>query len=330
MISVIIPVYGVEQYLPKCVDSVLGQTYRDLEVILVDDGSPDDCPALCDAYKKKDPRVRVIHKPNGGLSDARNAGLDAARGDIIGFVDSDDWIAPDMYESLYAALLEHDADIAVCNFSYVNQRKNALCTAGVMHEMILENGDATKLLLEDSILQNYVWNKLYDARLWAGIRFPVGQKFEDINTTYKLFEKSRRCVLLPKVGYYYLVRQSGIVQSHSIRNEIDCVRAGLERYEALKDKYPDCRNVMSASILHAIAKVWGLAWTSRELAESIYYKELRRFAAFSRQYVRTYNPAQKLGITGRLILYLLPYARPWAWFLADLLHRIYLLRHSDR
>lgn len=330
MITVIIPVYNVEKYLTKCVDSVLNQTCRDLEVILVDDGSPDDCPALCDAYGKKDPRVRVIHRDNGGLSAARNTGLSAARGSFIGFVDSDDWVAPDMYERLLAALLEHDADIAVCNFSSVDERKGTARTAGASQKTVLEHGDATRFLLEDDVLQNYVWNKLYDARLWTDVRFPAGQTFEDINTTYKVFEKARRCVLLPDVGYYYLVRRTGIVQSRSIRNKIDCVRANLERLAALSDKYPECRDIMTAGVLCAVIRVWSLAWTNRDLAEGIYREELRRFAAFSRQNARTCRAAQQLGVTGRLILRLLPYPQPWAWFLSNCLYHVYLYKHPDR
>ena len=114
LISVIIPVYKVELYLRECIDSVLAQTYQNLEVILVDDGSPDQCGSICEQYAEKDNRVCVIHKENGGLSDARNAGIDVAKGEYIGFVDSDDWVAPDMYECLYKASVEYNAEFVVC------------------------------------------------------------------------------------------------------------------------------------------------------------------------------------------------------------------------
>ena len=119
LISVVVPVYKVENYLDRCVESLLAQTYQNLEIILVDDGSPDSCPALCDEWGKRDEHIVVIHKPNGGLSDARNAGVLAAHGDYIGFVDSDDYVAPDMYESLYAHLVEADADVSICGIADV-------------------------------------------------------------------------------------------------------------------------------------------------------------------------------------------------------------------
>lgn len=126
MLSIIVPVYDVERYLPKCIDSVLAQTFTDFELILVEDGSPDNCPALCDAAATKDARIRVIHQKNGGLSAARNAGLDAARGAWIGFVDSDDYIAPEMYEALYKAVQSTGADLALCDYAEVDET-GALC-----------------------------------------------------------------------------------------------------------------------------------------------------------------------------------------------------------
>ena len=121
LLSIIVPVYKVENYLPKCMDSILAQTFTDFELILVDDGSPDNCPALCDAAAAKDARIRVIHQKNGGLSAARNAGLDAARGAWIGFVDSDDYIAPEMYEALYQAVQSTGADLALCDYAEVGE-----------------------------------------------------------------------------------------------------------------------------------------------------------------------------------------------------------------
>ena len=328
-ISVIIPVYKVEPYLRKCLDSVLNQTYTNLEVILVDDGSPDNCPSICDEYAAKDPRIKVIHKKNGGLSDARNAGLAAASGRYIAFVDSDDWLALDMLEALYQALTRTESDIAVCNFSQVAPNQKSV-TQGVETEIVLEKDDALRLLLIDQELQNYVWNKLYVSSLWVDIRFPVGQAFEDINTTWKVFDKAKRSVLTPHIGYFYQIRSSGIVQSQSIKNEIDCVSAGLERYEALSTRFPDSSHIMEASILHTITKVWGLAWQNRRLLrQEEYARKMKSFAGFARCHLKTYAPAEKLGITGRLTLQLLPYAHLWAYYVSHILHQAYLTIHRD-
>ena len=121
LLSIIVPVYKVENYLQKCIDSILAQTFTDFELILVEDGSPDGCPALCDAAAAKDARIRVLHQKNGGLSAARNAGLDVARGEWIGFVDSDDYIAPEMYETLYKAVQSTGADLALCDYAEVDE-----------------------------------------------------------------------------------------------------------------------------------------------------------------------------------------------------------------
>lgn len=328
-ISVIIPIYNVEEYLRRCLDSVLGQTYQNLEIILVDDGSPDGCPAICDEYAARDPRIRVIHKPNGGLSDARNAGLDIAAGQWIGFVDSDDYLSTEMYEKLMEAMARTGSDMAVCNYCFTDGEKTALASSGVEEELVFERDDAIRLLLEDGKFQNYVWNKLYRAEYWRDIRFPVGKAFEDIDTTWRLVDRARRVVLTPFVGYYYLVRKTGIVQSKKIKNEIDCVEQGLSRYAALIGRFPECGKQMQGSILHTITKVWGIAWENRALVREKYQPTMEKFAAFAREHLEAAAPEEKLGITGRLTLRLLPYARTWAYWLAHMLHRVYLLRHPE-
>ena len=328
-ISVIIPVYGVEPYLRRCLDSVAAQTCRDLEILLVDDGSPDGCPAICDEYAAGDSRFRVIHKENGGLSDARNAGLAAATGEYIGFVDSDDWLEPDMYERLAEALERTGSEVAVCNFRCADERLEEPPITGVDRETILDRDGAVRLLLRDKQLQNYVWNKLYAAALWDGVRFPAGKAFEDIDTTWRVLDRAQRTVLIPYVGYNYFVRSGGIVQSRSIQNEIDCVEQGLARYEALIGRFPECAAAMESGILHTINKVWGLAWENRALVKERYGQKMARFAAFAREHLSSYAPEEPLGITGRLTLRLLPYARPWAYGLAHALNRLYLWKHPS-
>ena len=193
LISVIIPVYEVEAFLHKCIDSVIGQTYRELEIILVDDGSPDNCGDVCDEYAAVDSRIKVIHKQNGGLSDARNAGLDAASGEFIGFVDSDDHIEPDMFECLYQALYTSGSDISICNHIIDNEiTGNMTSAAGPESESSLRmtQKEALSVLIDDLIIRNYMWNKLYRASLFEGLRFPAVKVFEDTVMQYRLFETS--------------------------------------------------------------------------------------------------------------------------------------------
>lgn len=180
-ISIIVPVYKVEKYLRKCVDSILAQTFTDFEVILVDDGSPDNSGKICDEYAEKDNRVRVIHKENGGLSSARNAGIDVARGKYLGFVDSDDYIDEDMYEILYENLKIHDADISSVELIpfYGDRYKKANKEKKVI---ILNKKEAIKSVLEGTQFYAYAWNKLYRKELFKDNRYLDGKTFEEITS----------------------------------------------------------------------------------------------------------------------------------------------------
>lgn len=331
LVTVIVPIYGVEPYLRACIDSILVQTYPNLEIILVDDGSPDGCPAICDEYARRDGRIRVIHKPNGGLSDARNAALDVVTGAYIGFIDSDDIVEPTMYEAFVAEALATGADVVACGYltGDLDDPSSDMKRGGVECRRELSAHDATLLLLKDDELQNYVWNKLFAARLWEGVRFPVGQKFEDVNTTYKLIEAASKVVLLPDLLYRYRVRGDGIVKSRKLAGEIDCVEANLQRYEALADRYPEARRLMVDGVLHAMVRVWPLVWQERAQLDGRMRDELDRFARFAREHAPESGLGDKLGPTGRLTLSLIRHAKPWSWFASWALYRLYLMRHGS-
>lgn len=245
LISIIVPIYKVELYLRRCLDSILAQTYQNLEIILVDDGSPDNCGIICDEYAAKDNRIKVIHKENGGLSDARNYGLDIARGQYIGFVDSDDWISPDMYAYLLQGLLKYDADIAVCEYYNVYNKKRIATRRD--EDRVFEGGKILEALLGLKI-GNYAWNKLYKKELWCDIRYPYGQNYEDVRTTYKLFQKCRRVVGLKDAKYFYFQNNFGIVQDRSIKNAISCVASRMERYDAIYDESINMHSFMLREI----------------------------------------------------------------------------------
>lgn len=211
LISVIVPVYNVEKYLGKCVDSILAQTYENLEIILVEDGTKDGCGAICDAYAAQDPRVRVIHKENGGLSSARNAGMDIARGEYFGFVDSDDWIEPETYETLLNLAEKYDADL-VCGSRYDVAEPTGERTLGLHHEKE-ECISAMEMLGRVFVwdgCDSAAWDKLYRRHLFADIRYPLGMYSEDIAIFYKLMEKANRVALCPKPLYNYLHRENSI------------------------------------------------------------------------------------------------------------------------
>lgn len=237
LISVIVPVYKVEKYLNRCIDSIIKQTYHNLEIILVDDGSPDNSGKICDEYAKKDKRIKVIHKQNGGLSDARNCALDIATGDYIGFVDSDDYIKEDMFETLYNLCEEKEADISIISFyEMIEDRIIEVRDSGELQ--ILDKIEAIKELLLDTKIQSYAWNKLFKKELFTNIRFPTGKNFEDIATTLILFEKCNKIVRLEEPKYYYLRRNDSIVGVRNYKTYYDYMEVILDKYLYLKDKYP--------------------------------------------------------------------------------------------
>lgn len=207
LVSVIVPVYKVEPYLCKCVDSILAQTYQNLEIILVDDGSPDACGAICDEYAKQDSRITVIHKPNGGLSDARNAGLDVMTGKYVAFVDSDDWIMPRMYETLLQMLKQFQADIAFGAVADDLEQDGKVTTVKVSNY-----GDEPFSESAAEAMRRYfhgswaAWDKLYKADLFRDIRYPVGEINEDEAIVLQLLSKCSRVCYTGEVFYHYMKR----------------------------------------------------------------------------------------------------------------------------
>lgn len=239
LISVIIPFYNVEAYASKCIESVINQTYTNLEIILVDDGSPDNCGKIIDEYAKKDKRIKVIHKKNGGLSDARNKGIQVATGKFIGFVDSDDYIKEDMYEYLYNLIINNDADISIIDIIEFYEDKEITEKEVKEKVKVFNNYESLRELLSISKLESHAVTKLYKKELFDGIRYPINKKMEDVGTTYKLLDKSNKIVVSNVPKYYYLQRSNGIMLSKSTNMWIDYYELSLERYKYIKDKYPE-------------------------------------------------------------------------------------------
>lgn len=238
LISVIVPVYNVEKYLERCLNSIINQTYKNLQIIVVDDGSTDSSGKICDQYKEKDERIQVIHKKNGGLSDARNQGLKIATGEYIGFVDSDDYIAQDMFETLYNAIEKYNADISIVSFYEIYNGK----VIGVRDSKNIEEMnkfEAMNELLKDTKIQSYAWNKLFKHDLFKKMEFPTGKNFEDIATTLLLFEKSNKVVLVEEPKYYYVRRDDSIVGVRNSKTYNDYLEVIYNKYLYLKGKYKE-------------------------------------------------------------------------------------------
>lgn len=237
-ISVIVPVYKVEPYLDKCISSIVNQTYKNLEIILVDDGSPDNCPAMCDAWAEKDSRIRVIHKTNGGLSDARNAGMAVATGELMAFVDSDDWIAPDMYEYLYQRLAEDNSDIAACGVQMVWEDKTPSRMLTQEGNCVLNQEEAMRAIIEESWLKQPVWYKLYKTALVRDILFPVEKYHEDVFWSYQAVESAKKVSVSDHVGYYYLQRGGSIMGAGYSLKRLDAVEAKVQRCAYIQERFP--------------------------------------------------------------------------------------------
>lgn len=249
LLSVIVPIYKVESYLDRCVQSIVDQTYKNLEIILVDDGSPDRCPEMCDSWKQRDNRIHVIHKANGGLSDARNVGIEQSHGEWLAFVDSDDYIMPDMYEKLMTEALRCQADIAFCGYflDYTTHHES-LNPFFKDKRKVLSGKEMVEFYFRIHSVEFVVaWNKLYRRSLFFGpshIRYPVGKLHEDAFTTYKLFYPSRKIVWLNEELYAYVQRDGSIMTNFGLKN-LETILAYTEDYIAWSDKNaPQCRKLV--------------------------------------------------------------------------------------
>ena len=239
LISVIIPVYNVEAYLDACVRSVVNQTYTELEILLVDDGSTDRSGALCDVWAARDARIRVIHKANGGLSDARNAGLEAARGAYIAFVDSDDRIAETMLEELCSALERAHAGIAECGYTQFEAETEPAFREGAGGALrSFEAEEALAQLLDGAALQVVVWNKLYRGELFRTLRFEVGKLHEDVFFTYQAFGLCGRAAKTEAVLYGYRQRSGSIMGTRFSLRRLDAVEANRRQYFYMRAHFP--------------------------------------------------------------------------------------------
>lgn len=237
-ISVIVPIYNVEGYLKECLDSIVNQSYTNLEIILVEDGSPDNCGQICDEYASRDSRIRVIHKNNGGLSDAKNAGLDAATGGLIIFVDGDDFISLGMLKIMITNLLETKSDIVICDYFTVESNQNNPTEHNLGEKKIFSREEAMALVLSDKIISSS-WNKLCKSYLYEKVRFPIGVTFEDIHETYKLFVDCKKVSYVEECLYYYRTNSQGISMSSNPRNLYNIFLGFKDRLEFAKTSYPD-------------------------------------------------------------------------------------------
>ena len=282
LISVIVPVYKVEKYLDRCVQSIVDQTYRNLEIILVDDGSPDNCPAMCDAWAEKDSRIKVIHKKNGGLSDARNAGMKVAAGELMGFIDSDDYIAPEMYQMLFDRMMADGSDIAACGVEMVFEDGTPPRPLTPSGEYVLDTVQAMEAIIRENYLKQPVY-KLYKTEQVRDLAFPVGKYHEDVFWSYQAIARARKVSVADRRCYYYIQRSGSIMGEGYSLKRLDAIEAKRQRLEFLTDKFPELVGVAGVDLLFSCMYHGQLAQRSLQKAEKAeamrYLEEIVRYCS---------------------------------------------------
>ena len=237
-ISVVVPVYKVEQYLTFCVQSIFAQTFSDWELILVDDGSPDRCGEMCDALAEKDERVRVIHKENGGLADARNAGTALARGDYITYIDSDDWVAPQLLERLLEHAQKEQADVVICNMVKADSEQQMFPNSGGQARAF-SGPEAMEEMLYQTSFDTNAWGKLFRLELAKRFPYPKGRLYEDLFTIYKMLFSVRKVVYLPQALYAYRINQDSIMNRKFDARNLDELDAADEIEQFVVENCPE-------------------------------------------------------------------------------------------
>lgn len=236
LVSVIVPVYKVEPYLSRCVDSILSQTYQRLEIFLVDDGSPDKCGEICDAYAQIDGRIKVIHKVNGGLSDARNVAIDVATGEYLVFIDSDDFVSPTHIEKLILLIHKYQADISITTFCSFLEGTMPNPRHKGNRELLFSGLQAVEAMFYQGLFDNSAWGKMYHISVFKGIRYPRGLLYEDMPTTYKLLLKASRVAYSNDDSYYYLLRANSIEGSQFTSEKLDSALKLIDMMESDRDR----------------------------------------------------------------------------------------------
>ena len=260
LISVVVPVYNVEEYLNRCIDSIINQTYKNIEIILVDDGSKDKSGDICDEYAKKDRRVKVFHKKNGGLSDARNYGIKKATGYYISFVDSDDWLEKDIYEKCMNINKDYDADII--NFAIqMNHSDGKYYNQSIKEEKVLYDNDGLIYLNSFRNLDISACNKIFKISLFSDIIFPFGKLCEDCYIMFKLFHKAKTVLVVPFIGYHYFKRKGGLTLNNNIN--LDYLYAYEEQMNYIRNNIPELSVIGESSYAFANVTMFNNAITKK-------------------------------------------------------------------
>lgn len=248
-ISVIVPVYKVEDYLGRCVQSILNQIFRDIEVILVDDGSPDRCPAMCDEWARRDPRITVLHQKNSGASSARNAGLRIARGEYIGFVDSDDWIEPEMYGKMHQLITENNADMVICEMQRQGKKKKSVVERVELWDQKRCLAHFFRLNGEEDT--HCIWNRLIKKEILRDFSFIEGKMNEDVHACYCFAVRCKKAVYTNAQYYHYTFNVNGVTNNRFTAKKLDLLYMWDQVRKLVECEIPDYLPVCDRNIQRA-------------------------------------------------------------------------------
>lgn len=326
-ISVIVPVYNVEVYLRRCLDSLYKQTYRNLEVILIDDGSSDNSGTICEEYSRADERFLAVHQKHSGVSAARSKGLALAAGEYIGFVDSDDWIEKNMFERMLKALEENEADITVCG--RWEEKGNEMIRRGWDFLEILTAEKALAALIDDEKMKGYLWDKLYCRELFSELSFPLGRTFEDTSVQDILFSRAKRIVCVPEPLYHYCKHRGSIIDDVSLKNRFYWYIAIRERHERIKNMFPSLIPESAAQCLIAAATVWSSYHAASSGERREYKMQMNEISAFSKSCPKDYFNGMELSRAIKMIVPLLSYPVWWSYALAGMIGSLYMVKNRE-
>ena len=306
-ISVIVPIYNVCEYLDRVITSLIDSTYKNLEIILIDDGSTDDSGKICDKYKSIDKRIKVIHKKNEGVSVARNVGLKEATGDFIGFVDSDDLISKDMFKILFENIIKTNSDISICN--YITFKDNLPKYTISNNVQVFNKIDSLKELISDGKITNFLWNKLFKKELFNDIDFPRGKIYEDMYILPKVFEKIERICYTDSKLYGYYQRQNSYVNTYNEIKNKNYLEFSKEIYSYLL-QYKELKEELNIYHSFYIYSAFLQAAKSKclDIFKSEYMKEIHK--EFKKQFIIDYKYTLK-----RKMLYYLLYINRYLFYI---------------
>lgn len=282
LISIIVPVYNVEQYLEKCVDSIINQKYKNLEIILIDDGATDSSGKLCDELAKIDNRIKVYHKENGGLSDARNYGVERATGDYIGFVDSDDYIDSEMYEELYEAIKKENVDVVECNLKIIYPDRVELFTEQKYYNVYTKQEYLEEYLKIEKIFGS-ACVRLIKSDIAKKLKFPVGKLYEDTYYAYDLIEKVDRYVIMNNPYYNYLMRENSITNTKFNPRIFDLIEIVEKFRKTTYENYPGLKEAADCRKMYAYFSVLNSILLEENYRDNEYYSEILSY--FKRNYI---------------------------------------------